>query len=404
MKKILLLAGIIIFALSLFLVSGSTARAATDPTIYFFWGDGCPHCKAEEKFFVELQKDYPKIEIARFEVWYNARNRDIMTRAAEALKANVSGVPFTVIGEKSFIGFSDGNTDIQIRESVEYYYSHPYVDVLASVVSDQNAPPVDETNSDQSPTSSSKKIHLPLLGDIQVQDFSLPALAMIIGTIDGFNPCSLWVLLFLIGLLLEVGDRKKMVVLGGAFILTEALTYFLFMTAWLQFILFIGFIALVRVIIGLAAIGAAGWSFRELFKKKKETGCDVAGEEKRSKIFDRIAKIAKKKELLLAVLGVAALAFSVNLIEMVCSAGLPAIFTQILALNNLSEFQRIMYILLYDLFFMLDDLIVFIAALTTFRLLGITTKYTRWSHIIGGIIMLIVGLLLIFYPKALMFG
>lgn len=398
MKKIIALAGMLAVALTLVLAPSGKIKAASDPTIYFFWGKGCPHCAAEEKFFVELRKDYPEVRISEYEVWNSAENRNLMSKAAKTLKVNVSGVPLTIIGEKSFIGFSEGYTDVQIREAVEYYQSNPYIDPLSGVMAEQS------TSSDNNSTSLLEKIHLPFVGDLNVKNFSLPALAVIIGTIDGFNPCSLWVLLFLIGLLLEVGDRRKMMVLGGAFILTEALTYLFFMTAWLQFILFIGFIAIVRIAIGLAALAGGGWSLSQLLKKKKESGCEVAGEEKRNKIFARISKIAKEEKWFFALLGVIALAFSVNLIEMVCSAGLPALFTQVLALNNLSEFQRIMYLVLYDFFFMLDDLIVFVAALATFQLLGITTKYSRWSHIIGGIIMVIVGLLLIFYPQALMFG
>jgi len=398
MKKILAFAGIIFIFLALVLTNGGKAKAVDDPTIYFFWGKGCPHCAAEENFFVELRKDYPDIRISEYEVWNSAANRNLMSKAAKTLNINVSGVPLTIIGEKSFIGFTEGYTDGQIREAVEYYQSHPYADPLSGVVAEQNTP------SDNNSMSLLEKIHLPLVGDINVKSFSLPALAVIIGTIDGFNPCSLWVLLFLIGLLLEVGDRRKMMVLGGAFILTEALTYLFFMTAWLQFILFVGFIAIVRIAIGLAALAGGGWSLSQLLKKKDDSGCEVTGEEKRNKIFDRISKIAKQEKWFFALLGVVALAFSVNLIEMVCSAGLPALFTQVLALNNLSEFQRIMYLVLYDFFFMLDDLIVFIAALATFQLLGITTKYSRWSHIIGGVIMIIIGLLLIFYPQALMFG
>lgn len=398
MKKIIALAGMLAVALTLVLAPSGKIKAASDPTIYFFWGKGCPHCAAEEKFFVELRKDYPEVRISEYEVWNSAENRNLMSKAAKTLKVNVSGVPLTIIGEKSFIGFSEGYTDVQIREAVEYYQSNPYIDPLSGVMAEQS------TSSDNNSTSLLEKIHLPFVGDLNVKNFSLPALAVIIGTIDGFNPCSLWVLLFLIGLLLEVGDRRKMMVLGGAFILTEALTYLFFMTAWLQFILFIGFIAIVRIAIGLAALAGGTWSLNVFFKKKKESGCEVAGEEKRNRIFSKISKIAKEEKWFFALLGVVALAFSVNLIEMVCSAGLPALFTQVLALNNLSEFQRIMYLVLYDFFFMLDDLIVFIAALATFQLLGITTKYSRWSHIIGGIIMVIVGLLLIFYPQALMFG
>jgi len=108
--------------------------------------------------------------------------------------------------------------------------------------------------------------------------------------------------------------------------------------------------------------------------------------------------------MIIALLGVSALAFSVNLIELLCSAGLPVVFTQMLALNNLNAVQHYLYILLYIFFFMLDDVIVFIVSMLTLEAFGITTKYTKYSHLIGGILMLVIGALLIFRPEVLMFG
>ena len=120
--------------------------------------------------------------------------------------------------------------------------------------------------------------------------------------------------------------------------------------------------------------------------------------------MERIKKYTSEKSFLLAMLGVMALAFSVNLIELACSAGLPLIFTQVLALNNLNALQYGIYIFIYLLFFLIDDIVVFVIAMKTFELTGISTKYTKYSHLIGGLIMLIIGLLMIFKPSWLMFN
>jgi hypothetical protein len=106
----------------------------------------------------------------------------------------------------------------------------------------------------------------------------------------------------------------------------------------------------------------------------------------------------------LALGGIIVLAFLVNLVELVCSAGLPAIYTQILALNNLANWQYYFYIFLYVFFFMVDDLLIFIVAMVTLKMTGLSTRYARYSHLIGGILMIIIGILLIFKPEWLMFG
>ena len=121
-------------------------------------------------------------------------------------------------------------------------------------------------------------------------------------------------------------------------------------------------------------------------------------------MFDKLKAAATQKKFILAFFGIIALAFAVNLVELICSAGLPAIYAQVLAMNNLSSLQHYLYILLYIFFFMLDDLLVFFIAMVTLQLSGVSTKYSRFSNLIGGILMLIIGLLLIFKPGWLTFG
>ncbi|PIR68231.1 hypothetical protein COU49_02035 [Candidatus Nomurabacteria bacterium CG10_big_fil_rev_8_21_14_0_10_35_16] len=404
-KKIL----IIFLFTALLLVSGGKilAQNTSDINVYFFWGEGCPHCEKEVPFLESLKEKYPRVQIHQFEVWKNIQNQNFLIEIGKELKVNISGVPFTVIGNKHIIGYyNDATTGTEIENLVKNCLENICPDPVAKIVgltipnTENPAIPAEPISED---LKKEKIIHLPFLGEINAMNFSLPALTVIMGALDGFNPCAMWTLIFLISLLLGMEDRRKMWILGSTFIVASALVYFIFMAAWLNLILFIGLVMWVRILIGLIALFGGGYNLKEYFTTP-EAVCKVTGSEKRQKFFEKLKEIAHQKNFYLAFGGIIILAFAVNLVELVCSAGLPAVYTQILALSNLATWQYYAYILLYILIFMLDDLFVFIVAMVTLQMTGITTKYTRLSHLIGGILMLIIGLLLIFKPELLMFG
>jgi hypothetical protein len=157
------------------------------------------------------------------------------------------------------------------------------------------------------------------------------------------------------------------------------------------------------MLIGILALAGGGYSIKE-FIFNKDSGCKVAGDEKRQKTFERLKLAVQQNSLWLALGGIVVLAFAVNLVELICSAGLPAVYTQVLALNEMAGWQYYSYILLYIFFFMLDDLFIFFVAMITLEMTGITTKYAKASRLIGGLVMLAIGLMLIFKPEWLMFG
>jgi hypothetical protein len=246
-------------------------------------------------------------------------------------------------------------------------------------------------------------LKLPVFGEIKIKNVSLPFLTLAIGLLDGFNPCAMWTLVFLITLLLNMQNRKRMWILGGAFIFVSGFVYFLFMAAWLNFILFVGFISWVRLIIGLVAIGSGIYNLKEYWKNKNAV-CVVEKSEEKKQTFDKLRQATQNKNFWLALGGIVLLAAAVNLVELVCSAGFPAIYTQVLTLSHLPAWQYYLYLVGYIFFYMLDDMVVFIIAMVTLRLTGTSNKYTRASYLIGGALMLLLGLLLIFKPKWLMFG
>ena len=403
MSKKIITALLIVLTLAPFSLT-ATAQAAQPVNVYFFWGDGCPHCAKEKVFLDQLKTEYPGINIFDYEVWKNSDNRELLIKVGNKLDAEMSGVPVTIIGEKYFIGwYNEEVTGSEIRKAIDDSLANGCRDVVnETLTANQKENQTNQNCEDQNPTIP-EKISLPILGEIETKNFSLPVLTIIIGALDGFNPCAMWVLLFLISLLLGMKDKRRMWVLGSAFIIASASVYFLFMAAWLNLLLFIGFVFWIRIVIGLVAAGAGGYNLKEYWTNKDAT-CKVTGQEKRKKIFDNLKKIAQEKKFWLALGGIIILAFAVNLVELICSAGFPAIYTQILSLGNLAQWQYYLYLALYIFIFMLDDLIVFFIAMTTLQVTGITTKYTRASHLIGGILMLIIGLLLILKPELLMFG
>ena len=239
---------------------------------------------------------------------------------------------------------------------------------------------------------------------IETKNLALPLVSILIGLVDGFNPCAMWVLLFLISMLIGMKDKKRMWSLGITFLVTSALIYLLFMIAWLNVATFLTSVSIVRLLLGLIALSGGIVNLYGYFKNRKTEGCTVVDDKKRNKIFDRIKRFTHEKNFFLAIIGVIAFAISVNIVELACSAGLPVMFIEILSINHLTIIEEVIYIGLYMLFFLLDDLVIFFIAMTTMQLTGFSTKYGKLSKVVGGILLLLIGLLLIFKPEWLMFN
>ncbi|MFH1509437.1 MAG: hypothetical protein ABIE68_04700 [bacterium] len=383
----------------------SVEAESNEVTIYFFYGDGCPHCADEEVFLADLENRYDNLKIDRYEVWYDTDNAALMREVADKLGKTVNGVPLTVIGSEGIVGYlSDKVTGVQIENAFQYCTENECTDVLAdseakSTATLSNTEEIKKSDESAIPES----IKIPVFGEINTSSLSLPVFTIVIGLIDGFNPCAMWVLLFLISLLLGMKNRTRMWILGITFIVASGTVYFIFMAAWLNVLILLGFVFWVRFVIGLVSLGGGIFNLRE-YRKNKDGTCKVTASDKRQKTFARLKEATQEKKFWLAIGGIIVLAAAVNMVELVCSAGLPVVFTGVLALSNLSTFQYYLYLLGYIFFFMLDDIIVFGIAMTSLKSVTMNTKYARFSNLIGGIIMLIVGLLLIFRPEMLMFG
>lgn len=348
-----------------------------------FHSDSCPHCIEEIKFIdSKLKPKYSnKVDFKFYEI-SAPENQDLFSQYAYYYKVQAQGVPMTFIDGEVVHGFGKASNTGKILE-----------DIIKRKIAG-TAEPENGT------------FHLPIIGEFDSKSFSLPLLTLILGFLDGFNPCAMWVLLFLISLLLGMEDKKRMWLLGTVFIFTSGLAYFLFMAAWLNFLIFMGMITAVRVGIGLVASGVGIKNLRDWWVNRKSDGvvCAVSNNKNAKGIFEKIKEITRRGSLLWSLVGIIALGMSVNLVELACSAGFPAVFTQVLAQSDLISWQKYLYMLGYIFFYILDDLIVFILAMVTLKSRMIGLKYAKYSNLVGGALILILGILLIFKPDWLMFS
>ena len=343
--------------------------------LYLFYGQECPHCEEEREWLEEIKNEYKDyLNVYEFEVWHNDDNKQKMETVKELLGESKSGVPFTVIGDTEYVGYSETIGSI-LENKIKSY-----------------------SELDNNPN----EIKLPLLGTINAKDVSIPVVAVILGLIDGFNPCAMWILLFLINMLFGMKDKKRAWILGYTFLLTSGVVYFLSMIG-INFILGVTTIQYMKLAIAIFILVAGILNLKKYLKtRKEEAGCTVVDEKKRKNIVGKMKKIKNSDNFIIALLGIIVLATTVNLIELACSLGFPVIFTEILNLNNINGITKIIYLLIYIVFYLLDDIIVFTISMFTLEATGITNKYNKLCTLISAIIMIIMGLLLIIKPEWLM--
>ncbi|MFH1895984.1 MAG: hypothetical protein ABH814_00725 [bacterium] len=388
------------FSIIFFLIPAKVNANETKPKLYFFFSPGCPHCAAEEEEILQPLEAQEKVEIIRYDI-SKEEGRKVLQNLGQAYGLDISGTPRTFVGETFIRGYLNYETHgVVIAKAVDECLQSECPDIVAPILGQYEL----ETREKQAKLSPVlDNIKLPLVGTINPKAMSLPALTFIIALLDGFNPCAMWTLVFLISLLLGLKSKKRRWILGMAFITASGLVYFLFLTAWLNTFLFLGFVRWLQVGIGVFALAAAIWSIRD-FWVNKDGGCSTEDSGKKQKMFHKLKQIVRKDNLWLALGGIVGLALAVNLVELLCSAGLPAIYTQILSLSSLPTWKYYAYLVFYVVVFVIDDLVVFILAMKTAELVGIEGKYARWSRLIGGIIMLAIGILLVLKPEVLMLG
>lgn len=368
----------------------------------------CAHCQAEKSYLEKLALQRSDVDVRYIDIDTDD-GRALFDRFTSAQKLS-KATPITVIGATVIQGFdSEKTTGQRIENLINANKNKQFIGIegllsgQASEVEKTKGAICDSTTGICTmPQAQQFLVTIPFVGaTIDAAEYSLPVLSGLLGLIDGFNPCAMWVLVTFLLVLIQMGSRSRMWTVAGLFILAETIMYYFILNVWFTAWDFVGLDRIVTPIVGAVAVGGGLFFLYEWYKS--DGTCQVVDLEGRAKISGRIKKLASEPFTWLTALGVIALAFSVNVIEFACSIGIPQAFTKIIELNDLSFWQTQGYMADYILFYMVDDFLVFGLALWGFDKLHLTQAYSRWSNLIGGILMLILGYLLIFYPAALRF-
>jgi len=348
---------------------------------------GCPHCEKAVPFMEELEKEYP-IDLHSYEV-HDPKNNELFKEMAAACGFTPRGVPAVFVGEEHFIGWRDQDTTGQeIIEAIEYCVDKGCPDPGVGVVPDCK---VEET------------IMVPILGEIAISEISLPVFTVTIGLLDGFNPCAMWVLTFLLALLVYTKDRLRMFLVGGIFILTSGIIYYMFIAAWFSVFEYLKFLPWLRAGVGIGAILMGLVHIKDFFALGKGFSLSIPKSVK-PKIVKKMSFLAKEAILPASIAGVVVLAITVNFVELLCTAGFPMIYTNVISMYNLSTLTVLLYFALYIAMYMLDDAVVFLIAIYTMEKAHLSKKQGEWLKLVSGLMILLLGLILVIKPELLMFG
>ncbi|MEW5904269.1 MAG: NrdH-redoxin [Pseudomonadota bacterium] len=345
----------------------SLAPSAQAADIEAFVRAGCPHCAQAESFLAQLQREQPTLDIVIHDV-------GISPEAARRLQdiAQTQGIPPRVptflIGDQVLVGYSAAaGSDRLLRE------------LLA-----RDAQAADH-----------RAAHLRLFGfDLTPEQLGLPLFTLLMGLLDGFNPCSMWVLILMLTLLAPLNDRRRMLAIAGTFVVVQGIAYYLFMAAWLKLFLFIGLSRASEIVLALLALFAGALNLKDAWHPGAGPSLSIPSAAKPG-IYARMRRILRAQDLAAALVGTVLLGVLVQFVELLCTSGFPALYTRILTQHALTGFGYHAYLLLYDLAYMLDDFLILAIGVYTLSQRRLQEREGRALKLLSALVMIGLGLYLL---------
>lgn len=363
--------------------------------IEVFVREGCPHCARAEAFLAALQQEQPELRIVIRDVLRDPGALERLNRIAADQGVAMGRVPAFAIGGQLIIGFSDeAATGQLIRDSLATVrrQSHEATEDASSCEAEERF--ACGANA-QVPAPKPETFAVDFLGySVSLDQAGLPLFTLALGLLDGFNPCSMWVLILMISLLAPMNNRSRMFAIAGTFVAVQGIAYFVFMAAWLNLFLLIGLSRASEVIIAALALLAGTINLKGFWAFGRGVSLSIPAAAKPG-IYVRMRRILQAENLTAAILGTVVLAVLVQIVEFMCTSGFPALFTRILTLKQLDSLSYYGYLLLYDLAYMLDDVIVLAIGVITLSQRRLQEKEGRWLKLISGLAMVGLGVYLL---------
>jgi glutaredoxin len=344
------------------------ARGDAPPDIEVFSRQGCPRCADAERFLEELTRDRPGLTVVTHDVVADPAARARLAALAAAHDTGPLGVPSFLVGDRFLVGFASAATSgAEIRAALD---------------------------------AAEASVRLPLVGALDADRVGLPLFTVTVGLIDGLNPCATWVLLFLLSLLVNLHDRRRMLAVAGTFVVVSGAVYLVFMLAWLNAFLLLGASRPVEIVLAAFAILVGTLNLKDAAGAGAGPSVRIPSAA-RPTIYSHTRRILYAERLGGALAGATVLAVLVNVVELACTAGLPALYTRILTRHALGTWERLGYLLLYDAAYMLDDALMVMVAVVTLSRLKLQERGGRVLKATSGLVMLALGMLLLLAPERL---
>ncbi len=413
----------LLLLLTTIMLSPIRANAQNDVDMVFFWGMGCPHCKDAMPFLDELENKYPNLTIYSFETWQNSKNVAILEKIGRAYNAPITAVPAFIIGDYApIVGYSEYmQKDIteKVRACIEKGCVSPLVkagikpppaekeveeaaeeEAVLDLPEENETPPLaPETKS--TTTDKEEMIDIPFFGEMNLSDSSLVLSTLLIAFVDGFNPCSTWLIMFLLGMVIHTRSRKKMLIVSLTFLFITAAAYGAFILGILNVFMYVGYMKWIQVVVAIIALLFAAVNIKDYFWFKKGISFTISDKHKPG-IFKDMREIIKPDKTTFAMMSATAvLALGVVLVELPCTAGFPVIWANLLAKNDVHGMYFFALFSVYILIYLLDELAIILAAVITLKVTKFEEKHGRVLKLIGGMVMASLAGFMLFSPDTL---
>ena len=373
--RTLLLFACLLFAQASPGADAGTAAAALDfpapGQLHVYVREGCPHCADAKRFLAGLAESRPELQVVLREVDRDPAARDALVAISKAVGAWPPGVPTFVYGARVLVGFDDAeHVGAELVRLLDEAAPHAPPDVVESS----------------------------LFGTLKASEIGLPLFTLALGLLDGFNPCAMWVLLFLLSLLVRLKDRRRMAMVAGTFVLASGAVYYAFMAAWLNVFLFVGMSEALRIGLAVLAMLIGFINVKDFFAFRRGVSLSIP-ESAKPGIYARARSILKAESLPASLAAVAVLAVVVNFVELLCTAGLPAIYTAVLTQHALSPLAHYGYLGLYILAYIADDALMVGTAVLALGSGKLDERSGRRLKLLSGAVMLVLGLVMLLRPQ-----
>jgi glutaredoxin len=344
---------------------GPLARADA-AELEVFTREGCPRCADAKRFLAGLAVERPELRVVERDVRRDPKALARLRELAREHGISALSVPTFLVGDEVVVGFESAETTGA---------------ALLRALDREGAPP----------------LVVPVFGVLDARRVGLPLFTIALGLVDGFNPCAMWVLLFILSLLVNLHDRARMALIGGTFVVVSGAVYFAFMAAWLQVFLLVGVGRSVQVALGAVAVLVGVVNVKDFFALGSGLSLSIPQAVKPT-LYAQARRVLSAENLAGALAATVVLALLVNVVELLCTAGLPAVYTHVLALRELPSWQHYGYLALYNAAYVLDDGLMVAIAVATLSRIKLQEAAGRNLKLLSGVVMLSLGILLLAKP------